>query len=586
MFNKESKALIGKIVVLLKPYTPKIAMVLICIFASSGISMLLPQFSKQIMDNGLIARDFNIVVRFSLLTLLFVLLDRGIGLLETRYFSYINSVFQYSLLKKAFKHILKLKLQYFNNTNFAEIMNNVDMDVGNISRICDRGTFMIISQTFRILGGAVGLLIIDWRLTILVVLICPAKYVSVRYLTRKRKQMFEKFLEYNRDFFAWYGDAIGGVREIKLWGVDRIKTGQFIKKQRDIVKTNIKMNFLDKINECSESILFQIILNSLYILGAYMVFSNDLSIGGLFAFLTYSTFVTGPISAIINIGYNFSNVIPSAKRFFEFLDMETEADVKRIKPVRISRGQIKGRITFDSVAFSYKEDRWALKNVSFEINPGEKVAIIGANGSGKSTLVNLLLRIHKPDSGKILMDGIDINDIKLRDYRSLFSVVSQDLYLFNTTIEENISVESKIGAPRIHKAAKESGAQDFIEAMPLKYKTDVGRNGAKLSGGQRQKLAVARAFAKDAKILVLDEATSNYDAESEIDINNALESLSDKTVILISHRLNIVTRVDRVIFINDGEIIDIGTHNELYGSNKIYRRIIDKRQKNGERLVV
>lgn len=559
LYNKESWTLIKKIIVLLKPYTRKLVIVLICIIASSGISMLLPQFSKQIMDNGLIAHNISIVIKFTLLSFLFVLLDQGIGLFETKYFSYINSVFQYSLFKLAFKHILKLKLQYFNNANFAEIMSNVSMDVGNISRICDRGTFIIISQIFRILGGIVGLLIIDWRLTILVVFICPIRYVSVKYLAKKRKQMFEEFMEYNRDFSSWYGDTIGGVKEIKLWGIDRIKIGQFIKKQRKIVKTNIKMSFLDKINEYSESILFQIITNALYILGAYMVFGESLSIGGLFAFLTYSTFVTAPISAIINIGYNFSNVIPSAKRFFEFLDMDTEVDKKQVKPTRINQDDIKGRITFENVSFSYKKGDWGLKNISLQINPGEKVAIIGSNGSGKSTLINLLLRFYKPDSGRILIDGIDINSIKLRDYRNLISVVSQDLYLFNMSIEENISVATKFSdISEVHRASKDSSAYSFVERMPAKFKSEVGRNGSKLSGGQRQKIAVARAFLRNAKIMLFDEATSNYDLESEAFLNELLgRSLKNATVIIISHKSEILKNVDRVLCLNSGILMEI-----------------------------
>lgn len=561
----------------MKPYTKKIAVVMICIFVTSGISMLLPQFSKQIMDNGLIAQNFSIVAKFSLFTFLLVLFDQGIGLLEIKYYTYINSIFQYSLLKRAFKHILKLKLQYFNNTNFAEIMSNVNTDVGNISRVCDKGTFIVVSQIFRIIGGIIGLVVIDWKLTILVICICPVRYITVKYFAKKRTQMIEKFIEYNRDFNAWYGDTISGVKEIKLWGIERVKTSQFNKKQRNIIKTNIKLSFLDKFNEYSENVFFQIITNSLYILGAYMVFNKSLSIGGLFAFLTYTTYVTGPISSIINIGYNFSNIIPSAKRYFKFLDLETEVDNSTSKFVRVNNIQVKGRIRFVEVSFSYESSGWGLKNIDFDIEPGEKVAVIGSNGSGKSTLINLLLRFYRPNCGKILIDDIDINDIKLRDYRKLLSVVSQDIYLFNTTIEENITIASKMDKHRIYEASKESGAHDFIEELPMKYKSQVGRNGAKLSGGQRQKIAVARAFARDTKILVFDEAMSNYDMESEYFVNDLLGKNSEsKTIIVISHKPDILKLVNKIIMLDCGEIVDIGTHEELLIKNEAYRNIIYK----------
>lgn len=551
--SDENKIIFKRIFKLLKPYFKKISVIFICIIASAGINMLFPLISKQIMDNGLLKSNLYIVVKFSLITFAMVLVDQAIGLFETKYFSYVNAMFQYSLQKMAFKHLLKLKLQYFNNINFSEIMGNVGMDVGNISRVCDKGTFIIISQIFRIAGGLIGLLLIDWKLTIVVISVVPIRFFTVKYLARKRKDMFKEYIEYNREYSSWYGDAITGIKEIKLLGIQRIKIGEFIKKQKSIVKMNIKMAFLDKFNEYSESIVFQAINGALYILGAYIAFNNGVTIGGLFAFLTYSAYVIGPISAILNIGYNFSNIIPSAKRFFEFLDMETELHSKQL--IRAEKDEIKGRIKFNDVSFSYKGSEKILHDINLEIKPGEKIAIIGANGSGKSTLINLLLRFYKPDVGKIEIDGLDINTINLKDYRSLISVVSQDLYLFNTSIEENISVGLKKDEAKMNKAAQESGAYEFIKDMPLRFKSEVGRNGSNLSGGQRQKIAVARAFAREAKILILDEATANYDVESETYLNRMLASgFENKTVLVISHKPDILTKVDKIWVLNSGSI--------------------------------
>lgn len=579
---KENKELYIRLFKLLKPYFKKISLIFACIIVSAGINMLIPLLSKQIMDNGLLVKNFNVVVKFSLITMAIVLIEQAIGLLETKYFSYVNSIFQYSLLKMAFKHLQKLKLSYFNNTNFSEIMGNIGMDVGNISRICDKGTFIIISQVFRIIGGLIGLLIIDWKLTLIVLFVAPVRYFIVNFLAKKRKDMFEEFMEYNRDFSSWYGDTISGMKEIKLCGLDRIKTGEFIKKQRKIVKMNIKMAFLDKFNEYSESVVFQGISSALYILGAYMAFRNDLTIGGLFAFLTYSSYVIGPISAILNIGYNFSNIIPSTKRFFEFLDMETEGGINRGNHVRLADNQVRGDIRFEDVSFSYKEEEKILNKINLNINAGEKIAIIGANGSGKSTLINLLLRFYKPQEGKILIDGIDINNIRLRDYRSLISVVSQDLYLFNTTIENNISTGSKADSSIISKAAVRSGAFDFIKDMPLKYKSEVGRNGSRLSGGQRQKIAMARAFARHSKILILDEATANYDVESETYVNKMLTTeFKDSTVLVISHKPDILTKVDKIWMVHEGNIQEYISFGDLKNNSTVYKELLVEEKRVG-----
>lgn len=576
--TKEDKIIYKRLIGLLKPYIKKISVIFICILASSAISMTFPLFSKKVMDDGLLAKDFGLVVKFSILTLALVLFDQLIGLIETKYFSYVNSTMQYSLLKTAFKHLFKLRLQYFTNTNYSEIMGNIGMDVSNISRICDKGTFIIISQVFRIIGGLIGLLLIDWRLTVLVIVIIPLRYFIVKFLAKKRKEMFNEYMEYNRDFYSWYGDTINGIKEIKLWGIGRVKIGEFIKKQRKIVKLNIRMAFLDKMNEYSETLVYQGINTALYILGAYIVFKNGVSIGGLFAFITYSGYVIGPISSILNIGYNFSNIMPSAKRYFDFLDTETEAESNLKGLAEVSESGMKEGFRFENVCFSYKADNEILKSVNFEIKSGEKVAVIGTNGSGKSTLINLLLRFYKPQQGKILLDGTDINELKLYDYRKMISVVSQDLYLFNTTIEENIKLYAKADESKLNKVTKDSRAYEFIQEMPLKYQTQVGRDGSKLSGGQRQKIAMARAFARDSRILILDEATSSFDMESEVYINEMLEKeFGDKTVVVVSHRPDILKRVDKILLLDNGSVTEFKNYLEL--KNSSYSKIFEEERR-------
>ncbi|MCX7921469.1 MAG: ABC transporter ATP-binding protein/permease [Clostridia bacterium] len=571
---KQDMRILKKVLALFKPYKKEIAAIIIIMLVSAGINMIIPLISKQMMDKGILEKNVLMVIKFSIASLCLILLDQGFGMLETKYRAYINSLMSYELSKNAFRHILKLKMKYFNNTNFAEVMNNVNMDVTNISKISDRGTFFIVTQVFRIIGGIIGLILIDWKLTILVLSIIPLRYKLVKYLAKKRRDMFEKYMEYNREFSSWYGDTISGVKEIKLWGIHRLKLGEFIKKQRNIIKVNINLNIVDKLNELSESIVFQVIISVLYILGVNMIISGSLTVGGLFAFVTYSVYVTGPMSAILNIGYNFSNIIPSAKRLFNLMEMECEYGKVAAKAIRLDRDSTQGSIKFDDVSFSYDNSGRLLKNISFDIKNGEKVAIIGTNGSGKSTLINLLLRFYDPQSGKILLDDVDIRQINLIDYRKIISVVSQDLYLFNTTVKENIGISD--GSADIFKASKDSTAHEFIKELPLKYNTVVGRNGANLSGGERQKIALARALAKDSRILVLDEATSNCDVESELYINELLNNRAfNKTVIVVTHRPDILKGVDRIIIIDNGVISDMGTHDELYLRSTAYKSIIN-----------
>ncbi|RCX15470.1 ATP-binding cassette subfamily B protein [Anaerobacterium chartisolvens] len=575
-FNNEDKKVIKRILYLFKPYIKKVTLILVCMLISAGISMMIPRISQQLMDRGLLAHNYKLLIIFTLAGLALLLIEQGLGFIETKNRIYLNSIIPYTLSKNAFKHTLRMKMQSLNDTNTAEIMSTIGMDVGNIGRICDSSTFYILSSIFKMVGGFIGLLLIDWRLTLMVVVIVPFRYILVKYIAKKRKQLFEEYLKLNKDFAAFYGDTVSGVKEIKLWGLDRIKIGKFIKGQRELININIKMGLIDKLNEFSETVLFQVIMDVIYIMGAYLVFQNSLTIGELFAFITYSSYVTGPISAILNIGYNFVNIIPSAKRYFDYMDREGEPYGRNRGTESFAGKDSEVVITYEDVSFSYTNEKQILDKVSFEIREGEKVAIVGANGSGKSTIINLLLRFYQPTSGKILLNGIDINSIDLREYRSMISVVSQDMYLFNASIKENITLNTKTNELNIHKAVKECGIDKFIEKLPEKYETVVGKNGTGVSGGEKQKIALARAIIRASKILVLDEATANYDMESEAAVNKFIgKELSRKTAIIISHKPDILKYVSKVIVLENGSIVDIGKHNDLCMRNEQYKKMME-----------
>jgi ATP-binding cassette subfamily B protein len=573
--KQEDKKILKKLLLLFKPYVKNIIIILICMIASAGISTLIPLLSKQTVDSGLMKNNFSLLIILVAASFLLVMADQGIGLIETRYRVLISCMMPYELSKRAFKHLMKLNISYFNNTNYAEIMNNINLDVGNISKVSDRNLFFIVTQVFKMLGGVVGLFIIDWKLTVIVLAIIPVKYKTVKFLAAKRQKTFTGYMEAYGDYSSWYGDTISGIKEIKLMGIERVKTGQFIRKQKSIIKTDVAMNILDKINELSETVLLEIVTGLLYIIGAYLILHARFTVGGLIAFITYCVYVIGPISAVLNIGYSFSDIFPSAKRFFGFLDMEHEESGNKAAGI-IDINKVQGNIKFDNVEFQYSEENKILKNINFEIHKGEKVAIIGSNGSGKTTLINLLLRILKPGSGRILLDGTDIGTIRLKEYRQLISVVSQDIYLFNTTVKENINPFSSGNDIKVRTASRKSRVDGFIEELPLKYDTVVGLNGANLSGGQKQKIALARAIAKDSKILILDEATSNYDMKSEIDmIDLVMNGLKGKTVLMITHKLPVLKAADKIIFVENGRVGDCGKHDDLYLRNRVYRDIIN-----------
>lgn len=575
---QNNKMIISKLLSLFKPYTRKIIYIFICIILSSCISIALPLISREIIDDGLLNYNFSLVYKSSFLALGLVIIDQIIKFLETRNVSYINSMILYHLTKISFKHLLRLKVQFYNNKNTTEIIKNIDFDINNVARISDRFVFHIIDQIFKIIGGMLGLFILDWRLASLVICVFPLKYFLVKHLSKVKEKSMQSYIEYNSEFFSWLGDAVEGVKEIKIFELYNKKIGEFIAGQRKIIKMNIKLTIMDKVNDMFEIILDQMLVTCLYIIGAIIIFRSEFSVGGLFAFITYSIYVTGPISAFMNVKYSFANMLPSARRLFDFLDTN-ECEEKKLLVMNNSEIDIQstnGEIEFEDVSFSYEEGgKKILQHISFKISKGEKIAIIGSNGSGKTTMINLLLRFYKPQKGRILVDGININTIKLTEYRRLVSAVTQNPYLFNTTILNNILMKKAYRKKEYDEALLYSQSGDFV-SIHDDCKQNIGNNGVMLSGGQKQKLAIARALYKNSKILILDEATANFDIASEENLFKAIQNtFVEKTIIYITHKINILKYVDRVIWLEKGKVHYIGTYDDLC-ETMLYEKLMKK----------
>jgi len=270
-----------------------------------------------------------------------------------------------------------------------------------------------------------------------------------------------------------------------------------------------------------------------------------------------------------------SKILLSAKRLFDFLDMECENTSK--DSIRIKKDEIKGKIEFRNVNHSYRSDSEVLKDVSFEINPGEKAGIVGLNGSGKTSIFNILLRLYDNEKGNVYIDGIDIRNINIKDLRKAIAVVNQDLYIFNATVKENISMFNKHSENQIMQAAEISCANELINSLSGEWEAMLGEKGSKLSGGERQRIALARAFVKECKIILLDEATSNLDMKHEKQlIDNLLTSFTNHTMIFITHRHYVLNKLDKIIVMDKGRVVDIGGHDELIKRCSLYADILNK----------
>ena len=566
MSNKEA---VRRLLLLLGKYKKTIVVIVGCLLVSTGLNLCVPLISRRIMDDGFIGGNKKLLIELVLVSMVIYTINSLIDLIKEKKRVDISAKIQYFLSEQSFSHLMKLRVNYFNNTNYAETLNNINMDINQMTSVADSSVFFVITQAFSMTGGIIGLFIIDFRMTILVLLFIPIKCVVMKYFAKKQKQIMDEFIKKNQKYAKWFGDTVGGVREVKLFNILDRKHEEFDQNQKDIIEKQKQMNMLGQWNTITDSLMVQFLSTLLYILGANLVFDLQLSVGSVFAFITYSSYVTGPISAILNIGYLLSGIIPSTKRYYAFMDLEEETD--NGETAALCPDDLK----LQQVSFAYEKEKYVLKDVDILFAKGSKTAIIGRNGSGKTTIINLLTRMYEPTSGKIMLGTEDISELPLPEYRNMVSVVSQQIYLFNDTIRNNICLYKRVDDVIVEEACKDSGLEDFIKEVSLDYV--VGQNGAMLSGGQKQKIAVASALIHDKPIVIFDEATSNTDAYSEQQINGLLDTkLKEKTVIVITHKKEILNKVDQIVVLKEGVVIDNGTYDELVGKNEELNIMMEK----------
>ena len=350
-------------------------------------------------------------------------------------------------------------------------------------------------------------------------------------------------------------NTINTVVEIKLWNLYELRKCEFLKQICKSLAVEMKGTMIETWNIFGDAVLEWGVTILIYLVGGYLVFVGKISIGSVFAFVSYSSYVTRPVNSLIDLRMHFASVKPSAERLYTFLNMEEErSGSKRVEK------EISPILEFKNVRFQYTKDREVLKKVSFKLEPGEKVAIIGKNGSGKSTILELLLRFYEPEEGEILCNGENIKVLKLSEYRSLFSVVSQKSALFLGDIVQNIDLEGKADRQKLNEVLRKSGVKKYLQRFPEKEKTQIGDDGAFLSGGERQKLVVARALLKDAPVMLFDEASSGFDVEANEYLYKIItEEMPEKSVIFITHHYDKLEKFDKVYLVKDGFLTEVRT---------------------------
>ena len=561
-YGKLTGKVFGRLLGLLAPHWKQVLGYLLCIAIVSGIDSYTTFLSKRIIDDGITAGNPDAIVKTALIYGAVILVQAT----ATFGFIYLVGVMaervRYEMRKQMFNHLQHLSLSYFSQTPVGWIMSRLTSDTERLSDLLSWGLLDTTWAVINIITSAVFMFIINAKLALIVVAMLPILIVVALRFRVEILKHYRRSRKMNSRIIGAFNEGITGVRVIKALSREDSNLEEFSELTDGMYNASFKAAWL--------SALFLPIVQVISAIGLGIVLWQSgmqfqiggMTIGGIQAFVSYITFIMWPIQDIARVYAQMQNAVASAERIFGLMD--TEPDVQN-RSNTVETETIQGDIRFEDVHFYYEEDDPVIKGLDFHVQQGEMVALVGPTGGGKTTIVNLLCRFYEPTNGKIFLNNVDYQDMKLQDIQSRIGVVLQTPHLFSGSIEDNIRYGRLTATDEeIVEASKMAGAHDFITKFEHGYKQDVGEGGNLLSVGQKQLISIARAILAKPEIFIMDEATSSVDTLTEALIQRGMDQLmAGRTSFVIAHRLSTIKRADKIIVIEDGQIEELGTHKEL-----------------------
>lgn len=547
-------------------YFVGVAAILVSLFG-----VLRPILLQETVDEALIPADFDSLIYYVSLMTGVLVLEVIFQFCFIYYANWLGQEVVRDLRVKLFKHMLGFKMQYYDKSAVGRLVTRAVSDIETIASIFSQGLFMIISDLLKMLVVIGVMFYKSWELTLLVLTVLPFIIYATRVFQKKMKLAFEEVRTQVADLNTFVQERITGMKIVQLFTREKTEYENFKKindkHRRAWVKTVWYNSIFFPIAEMSTSITIGLIV---WFGGLRVVAGDDMSLGIIVAFIELSQMLFRPLRQIADKFNTLQMGMVAANRVFGILDTKSTIEDNGT----ISVEQLEGEIEFKDVRFSYVSDEEVVKGISFRVEPGETVAIVGATGAGKSTIINLLSRFYEIDSGVIEIDGHNINDLELKSLRSQIAVVLQNVFLFADTIMNNINLDNPdISDEDVISAARQIGIHEFIDSLPGGYYYNVKERGAMLSSGQRQLISFLRAYVSNPSILVLDEATSSVDSYSEQLIQDATDKITEgRTSIVIAHRLATIKKADKIIVMDQGKIVEIGNHQSLLQKTEGYYR--------------
>lgn len=565
--------LLRRILVYMRPYRGVFVWSVILTLVMAAIAPLLPVLVEHTLDNYILQADYQGLSKMALLMLGLLLFQTIVRYFHTLLTNTLGQSVIRDLRSNVFKHILQLRLKYFDRTPLGRLITRTVSDLETISDIFSQGLIQIIGDILQLAVILGVMFYTDWRLTLIVLIPMPVMLVATYYFKEAMKASFQDVRTWVSRLNTFLQEHISGVAIIQYFGREKQEFDKFIPINAEHRNAHIRANWYFSIFFPVIEIIMAIALGLLVWYGSKSVLNETTSLGVVVAFIMYINMIFRPVRELIDKFNTLQMGMVGAERVFSVLDTDEKTENKGT----LQPKNIEGKIEFSNVWFAYDEEKWVLKDISFTLEPGQTLALVGATGAGKSSVINILSRFYEINKGSIKVDGVDIREYELNYLHKSIATVHQDVFLFSDTVENNINLlDPSISREQIIEAAESIGADKFINRLPNGFDYQVQERGATLSSGQSQMVSFIRALVHQPKILVLDEATSSVDTETEELIQQAIEKLMEnRSAIVIAHRLSTIQKADKIIVLDQGEIKEIGNHQELLKKDGYYKRLYD-----------
>lgn len=559
---------------LFAPHRAKLVLVVVLIVASSAFGLATPFLTRHLIDEAIPRQDVPLLLILVGAMLAVTAIGAVLGVLQTWISTTVGQRVMHRLRTDVFTHLQRQSLDFFKRTRGGEVQSRLTHDISAMQNVVTNTATSIASNVTIAVGTAIAMVALSWRLSLLSVLVLPPAIWLTRKVALMRREATARRQRALADLHSQVEESlsISGVLLGKTMGAGPVLTEKFENSSAGLLELEVRAQLAGRWRMATMSLIFAAIPALIYLAAGLPATSGGMTIGTLVAFIALQTGLFRPLMGVLNVGVQAMSSMALFSRIFEYLDLPvTIADP--VRPTALSQAATRGTLRFENVSFTYPDgESRAVSDVTLEVPAGSSMALVGESGSGKSTLAALVARLHDPSAGRLTIDGIDLRELTLADLASVVGVVSQETYLLHTTIRENLRyAKPDADDAEIEQAARAAQVHGLIMSLPDGYDTVVGARGHRFSGGEKQRIAIARTLLRDPKVLVLDEATSALDNETERAVQAALDTVSrGRTTLTIAHRLSTIEAADHIAVLDGGRVVEQGTHLSLLAGRGHY----------------